>query len=299
MASRNIFITNEARLKLKNNQLIVFNGEELSFPIEDIRSIVIDNPYTSLTGKLITQLANDGVCLIICDEKHTPSCELLPIGAYCRMNKRINLQFSQSKPKLKKIWQKTVQAKICNQARCLEINEIDEAKTLFAIAKNVASGDSTNREGYAARLYFKLLFGTDFTRDDESNINAALNYGYAILRSYIAKTIVAYGLEPSLGIHHKSQLNQFNLADDIIEPYRPIVDNFVYQNYQEWGADFFTAQKAELLLLLNSATVIDGKRRSVANATELTVQSIISSFENEEIELKLPDLINISYFDYD
>lgn len=117
MAYRNIFITNEARLKLKNNQLIVFNGEELSFPIEDIRSIVIDNPYTSLTGKLITQLANDGVCLIICDEKHTPSCELLPIGAYCRMNKRINLQFSQSKPKLKKIWQKTVQAKICNQAR--------------------------------------------------------------------------------------------------------------------------------------------------------------------------------------
>ena len=218
MAYRNIFITNEARLKFKNNQLIVFNGEELSFPIEDIRSIVIDNPYTSLTGKLITQLANDGVCLIICDEKHTPSCELLPIGAYCRMNKRINLQFSQSKPKLKKIWQKTVQVKICNQARCLEINEIDEAKTLFAIAKNVASGDSTNREGYAARLYFKLLFGTDFTRDDESNINAALNYGYAILRSYIAKTIVAYGLEPSLGIHHKSQLNQFNLADDITDP---------------------------------------------------------------------------------
>ena len=89
------------------------------------------------------------------------------------------------------------------------------------------------------------------------------------------------------------------MADDIIEPYRPIVDNFVYQNYKEWSADFFTAQKAELLLLLNSATVIDGKRHSVANATELTVQSIISSFENEEIELKLPDLINISYFDYD
>lgn len=106
-------------------------------------------------------------------------------------------------------------------------------------------------------------------------------------------------MNPPLGIHHKSQLNQFNLADDIIEPYRPIVDNFVYQNYKEWSADFFTAQKAELLLLLNSATVIDGKRHSVANATELTVQSIISSFENEEIELKLPDLINISYFDYD
>ncbi len=174
MAYRNIFIANEAKLKLKNNQLIVFNGEELSFPIEDIRSIVVDNPYTSLTGKLITRLAEDGVCLIICDDRHIPSCGLLPIGAYCRMNKRINLQFSQSKPKLKKIWQKIVQAKITNQAKCLEINGIDEAKTLHAISKSVASGDSTNREGYAARLYFKLLFGNDFTRDDENSINAPL-----------------------------------------------------------------------------------------------------------------------------
>ena len=148
-------------------------------------------------------------------------------------------------------------------------------------------------------MYFKSLFGDDFKRDDENSINAALNYGYAILRSFIAKTIVAYGLEPSLGIHHKSQLNQFNLADDIIEPYRPIIDNFVYQNYVEWGEEFFTPQKAELQLLLNCATEIDGNRHSVANAIELTVQSIISSFENEEIALKLPNLIDISYFNYD
>ena len=191
MAYRNIFIANEAKLKLKNNQLIVFNGEELSFPIEDIRSIVVDNPYVSLTGKLMAKLADDGVCLIICNDKHIPSCELLPIGSYCRMNKRINLQFSQSKPRLKKIWQKIVQAKINNQAKCLEINEIDEAQTLYSISKNVASGDTTNREGFAARLYFKSLFGDDFKRDDENSINAALNYGYAIFRSFIAKTIVA------------------------------------------------------------------------------------------------------------
>ncbi len=299
MAYRNIFIANEAKLKLKNNQLIVFNAEEISFPIEDIRSIVIDNQYTCLTSSLMTKLADEGVCLIICDDKHIPSCELLPIGSYCRMNKRINLQFSQSKPKLKRIWQKIVQTKINNQAKCLEINSIEEAKTLFAISKNVSSGDSTNREGYAARLYFKLLFGKEFTRDSENYINAALNYGYAILRSFIAKTVVAYGLEPSFGIHHKSQLNQFNLADDIIEPYRPIVDNFVYQNYINCEGTFSTAQKAELQLLLNSATVIDDNRHSVANAIELTVQSIISSFENEDIKLKLPDIIDTSYFNYD
>lgn len=299
MAYRNIFIANEAKLKLKNNQLIVFNGEEISFPIEDIRSIVIDNQYTCLTGNLITKLADEGVCLIICDDKHIPSCELLPIGSYCRMNKRINIQFSQTKPKLKRIWQKIVQAKINNQAKCLEINSIEESKSLFAISKNVSSGDSTNREGYAARLYFKLLFGNEFTRDSENHINAALNYGYAVLRSFIAKTIVAYGLEPSFGIHHKSQLNQFNLADDIIEPYRPIIDNFVYQNHMQWNEKFLTSQKAELQLLLNSAAVIDGSRHSVANAIELTVQSIISSFESDDIKLKLPDLIGTSYFNYD
>lgn len=192
-----------------------------------------------------------------------------------------------------------MQAKINNQAKCLELNEIDEAQTLYPISKSVASGDTTNREGYAARLYFKSLFGDDFKRDDETGINAALNYGYAILRSFIAKTIVAYGLEPSLGIHHKSQLNQFNLADDIIEPYRPIIDNFVYQNYVDWGEEFFTPQKAELQLLLNCAIEIDGNRHSVANAIELTIQSIIFSFENEEIALKLPNLIDISYFNYD
>ena len=299
MSYRNIFIANEAKLKLKNKQLIVFNGEEISFPIEDIRSIVIDNPYTSLTGKLITKLADEGICLIICDDKHIPSCELLPIGAYCRMNKRINLQFSQSKPKLKRIWQKIVQSKINNQAKCLEINKIDEAKTLYGISKNVVSGDSTNREGYAARLYFKMLFGNDFTRDNENFVNAALNYGYAILRSFIAKTIVSYGLEPSLGIHHKNQLNQYNLADDIIESYRPIVDNFVYQNHTQWGEKFSASQKAQLQLLLNSATVIDANHHSVANAIELTIQSIILSFENEDVKLKLPDLIDTSYFNYD
>lgn len=299
MAYRNIFVANEVKMKLKNNQLIISNGDELSFPIEDIRSIVIDNHYSTLTSKLISKLADDGVCLIICDEKHIPSCELLPIGAYCRMNKRINLQFSQSKPKLKKIWQQIVQSKINNQAKCLELNSVNELNLLFGIAKNVASGDTTNREGYAARLYFKALFGKEFTRNDENNINAALNYGYAIVRSYIAKTLVTYGLEGSLGIHHKSQLNQFNLADDIIEPYRPIIDNYVYQNFNANTEELSTHHKAQLQLLLNSATVIDGTRHSVANAIELTVQSLIYSFENDKAALKLPKLSEISYFNYD
>lgn len=299
MAYRNIFIANETKMSLRSNQLIVDNGETYSFPIEDIRSIVIDNCYATFSGKLLSKLADEGVCVIVCDEKHMPSSTLLPVGTYCRQNKRIQLQFAQSVPKLKRIWQSIVISKIQNQAKCLELNSIEQATQLMSISKSVLSGDTTNREGYAARVYFKSLFGEDFTRDAENNINAGLNYGYAILRSFISKTLIAYGLESSCGIHHKSQLNQFNLADDIIEPYRPIIDNYVYQNQKEWGDKFYTPHKAELQLLLNSATSIDGKRHSVANAIELTVQSIIYSFEHEETNLKLPQLLDTAYFDYD
>lgn len=299
MAYRNIFIANETKMSLRSNQLIVDNGETYSFPIEDIRSIVIDNCYATFSGKLLSKLADEGVCVIVCDEKHMPSSTLLPVGTYCRQNKRIQLQFAQSVPKLKRIWQSIVISKIQNQAKCLELNSIEQAAQLMSISKSVLSGDTTNREGYAARVYFKSLFGENFTRDAENNINAGLNYGYAILRSFISKTLIAYGLESSCGIHHKSQLNQFNLADDIIEPYRPIIDNYVYQNQKEWGDNFYTPHKAELQLLLNSATSIDGKRHSVANAIELTVQSIIYSFEHEETNLKLPQLLDTAYFDYD
>ncbi len=301
MAYRNIYVANANRLSLKNNQLVVKgdDGEELTFPTEDIRSLLIDNPYTTLTARLITKLTDDGVCVIVCNEKHTPSAMLMPIGSYCRQIKRIATQFSQSKPKTKRIWQSIVTQKIFNQAKCLKLCNIDSADTLFAIAKTVQSGDTTNREGYAARMYFRALFGNDFTRDDENYINAALNYGYAILRSFIAKMIVAYGFEPSMGIHHKSQLNAFNLADDIIEPFRPVVDYYVFTNCDGWCEEFATAQKAELQLLLNSAVLVDGKRHCVANAIELMVQSIVNSFENDEIILKLPEIVKTDFFDYD
>lgn len=299
MPYRNIFVANETKMKLRSNQLIVDNGEELSFPIEDIRSIVIDNQYATFSAKLLSKLADCGVCVILCDEKHSPSSQLMPIGTYCRVNKRITLQFEQSKPKLKRIWREIVEKKISNQAMCLKVNSIDKAKELFDISKTVTSGDSTNREGYAARIYFKALFGESFNRKSENGINAALNYGYSVFRSYIAKTLVAYGLEPSLGIYHKNQLNAFNLADDVIEPFRPIVDNYVYKHSLEWGSGFFTAQKAELVLLLNSAVLIDGQRHSVANAMEQVIQSVISSFENDDIDLKLPSFEDVSYFEYD
>lgn len=298
MPYRNIFIANESVLKLKQNQLVVFNGEEYSFPIEDIRSIVIDNPYTKITAKLMASLGEQGVCVILCNDRHIPCCQLMPVGSYCRALKRIELQQAQSKPHLKRLWQKIVVGKIENQAKCLALNGADSSK-LISISKSVQSGDATNREGYAANVYFRSLFGNDFRRDDESAVNAALNYGYAVLRSFIAKNIVAYGLEPSVGIHHKNQLNAFNLADDLIEPFRPVVDLAV-SKHTDLADGFTTYHKAQLQKLLNSVCLVRGDKWSVAKAVELEVQSLISCYESADSSLlKLPELCETAYFNYE
>lgn len=298
MPYRNIFIANKAQLRLSLGQLIVNNGEEYSFPIEDIRSIVIDNPNTSITAKLAAYLGNEGVCVILCDEKHLPCCQLLPTGTYCRTLKRINLQLQQTKPKLKNIWRQIVIRKIENQAKCLDLFE-KSGKKLIQLAKAVQSGDSTNREGYAAGIYFKELFGKGFTRSEDSAENAALNYGYAIIRSFIARTIAAYGLEPSIGVHHKNQLNAFNLADDLIEPFRPSVDIAVFK-FMDLSNGLSTYEKAFLQKLLNSACRVDGNSWSIAKAIELEVQSLIECFESKEVkDLKLPETIETAFFDYE
>lgn len=296
MPYRNIFVASEAQLSLKNGQLIVEGDSRRSYPVEDIRSLVIDNPFSRISVKLLSSLGSQGVCVILCDERHTPCCTSLPLGAYCRALKRIELQHAQSKPHLKRLWQSIVRQKILNQARCLELNGMD-SRQLTAAAAAVQSGDSTNREGYAARIYFKALFGTDFTRDSECDANAALNYGYAVFRSFLAKTVAAYGLEPSLGIHHKNQLNAFNLADDLIEPFRPIVDIFVSRHMEKDG--FSALQRAQLQSLLNCRCTCAGQNCSAAKAAELAVQSLVACYESGGTDIKLPVPEDTAYFDYE
>lgn len=241
MPYRNIFIANKAQLRLSLGQLIVNNGEEYSFPIEDIRSIVIDNPNTSITAKLAAYLGHEGVCVILCDEKHLPCCQLLPTGTYCRTLKRINLQLQQTKPKLKNIWRQIVIRKIENQAKCLDLCE-KAVKTDTAGKSGSVRGQHKQRR-LCRRYLFQRAFGKGFTRSEDSAENAALNYGYAIIRSFIARTIAAYGLEPSIGVHHKNQLNAFNLADDPIEPFRPSVDIAVFK-FMDLSNGLSTYEKA-------------------------------------------------------
>ena len=298
MAYRNIFIANTATLSTKNEQLIIDNGEVFSFPIEDLRCVLIDDYRSTVSASVLSKFAEAGVAVLVCNSKHVPTAVINPINCYSRQLKQINLQIKQTLPSKKRLWQQIVSAKVCNQARCLEIMNLYGSDKLLNYATQIKSGDPANVEGSAAAAYFKSLFGKDFRRDDDIPLNAALNYGYAVIRAIISKTICLYGFEPSLGIHHCNELNNFNLVDDIIEPFRPFVDLVVAKTLFDRNS-FETADKALILKSVNAAIKIDGKKYCVAFAIEKTVQSYAECLKSSSRNLLLPELINIEYNDYE
>ncbi len=298
MAYKNIFIANTAKLSSKNEQLIVDNGEKFSFPIEDICCVLVEDYRSTLSTALISKFAEAGVTLIICNEKHIPTAALNPINCYSRQLKQINLQINSTLPFKKNIWQQIVKAKITNQAKCLEICGAEGYEQLKSMANTVKSGDPSNVEGRAAAFYFKKLFGKEFRRSEETPLNAALNYGYALIRAVICRTLCLYGFEPSLGIHHCSELNNFNLADDIIEPFRPFIDLTVKKTLFDFN-EFDTRDKAELLKSLNATMLIKNQNQSIANAVEITVQSYTQCLKTGKPDIILPVLTDINYRNYE
>ena len=294
MAYRNIFIANTSKLSTKNEQLIVDNGEEFSFPIEDVRCVLIEDYRSTVSTALMSKFAKAGVTLLVCDEKHIPVAALNPINCYSRRLRQIESQIAATVPFKKRIWQKIASQKIINQARCLEICGKENPELLLNLSQTVKSGDSANVEGRAAAIYFKSLFGKDFKRGSEDNINAALDYGYAIIRAIISRTVCLYGFEPSLGIHHCSDLNNFNLADDMIEPFRPVIDMTVFNMFKYFD-EFNTAAKSTLLKAVNSYMLIKGKKHSVVNSMEILIQSYSDSLKSGKIDIILPELIETEY----
>lgn len=199
------------------------------------------------------------------------------------------------------MWQDIVAAKIKNQAKCLELCgvDIEYCSKVSNLGRAVRSGDPENVEGQAAALYFKFLFGAGFARAQDTETNAALNYGYAIVRGYIARTIANYGYEPCIGIHHHSELNNYNFADDLIEPFRPLVDLFVFQNLL--GERFSANEKRELCNILNYEMISGGERHSMAYSIERLVQSVGRCFADESKceKLLLPEINRLARHEYE
>lgn len=291
MGYRRLMIENPVEISIKNEQLVIRKETTYTFPIEDIDALLFECPQVKISASTLSKLAEFGCATFFCDSKHMPCCVLMPFMQHSRQLSILKLQLSQTEPQKKRLWQQIVTSKIINQSKCLDIfGSAEDASTMRSMSNCVASGDTGNVEASAAAFYFPKLFGSSFIRgDSEDGRNAALNYGYAILRGIIARTLAVYGFVPSIGIHHKSELNAFNLADDLIEPYRPLVDCYVSRNIQA-NNQISPSQKHDLFNLLNSTVILNNRQYCASYAIELTVQSLLRKMRSTDAELHLPYL---------
>lgn len=298
MEFRSIFIANPAYLSCQRRQLLIRQeGREASVPLEDISSVLLESQAITITTAALEALADNGATVYLCDRTHLPASVLLPMNQNCRQLQLLKRQMELSPVTKKQLWQSVVKAKIGNQAKCLELLGKPEAKDLQKLAQSVRSGDSGRSEGVAAAQYFRALFGSEFTRENLCLENMAMNYGYAILRGAMARTLVTSGVEPCLGIFHHSELNQFNLADDLMEPYRPIVDLFVATQVN--GAFDLTPRiKQQLFNLTNYVISQDEKTFKVISAIGRTADSFARVLRKEATALSLPELLPLQEYEY-
>lgn len=300
MEFRGVFIANPARLSLKREQLVIAQDREVTIPMEDISSLLLESHSITITTAALEALSSHGVTVYICDDHHMPSTIVLPTNRHSRQRKLLGCQIALSKPIQKRLWQQIVVAKIQNQSRCLTLSGGEGGEELWHMAGLVNSGDTENVEGTAAAYYFPQLFGEGFTRGEDCLINSALNYGYAILRGAVARNLVMYGLEPCLGIHHHSQLNQFNLADDVMEAYRPLVDLFVATQIPDVEDSALTPSlKQQLFNLTNYLVVQHDEKHRCISAIGRCASSLSRVFQGDGSRLELPALMSLTPHRYE
>lgn len=292
MGYRNVILASPVRLSVSNCQLVINNEQEITLPLEDITAIILENPQITVTSKLLSELSQNNIALFTCDNKHIPNGVLSPFMPHSRQTKVSNIQINTSEPFKKRIWHKIIVSKITNQALALKFCEKEGYDELISLTKDVNSGDTTNREGAAAKKYFTFLFGNNFSRALDNNTNACLNYGYAIIRGCIARSLCSYGFLPCFGVHHKSEQNSFNLADDFIESFRPLVD--MYTHLYTANLEFNTKTRSQIISCLNFLVVFEGLKYTVSNAIDEMVKSFYCACEENDYEkLILPELISL------
>lgn len=284
MGWRTIYIeeSNNISLYLDNIKILVENGQIL-VPLKDIDTLLIDNYKATISCQLISKCSQNNINLIICDINHIPFSQTLPIYGNCLSSKLLKNQLNWSEEIKGLLRQKIVKHKIINQKYILGVNQRNKKaiKLIEDLLETVEIYDKTNREGLVAKIYFRTLFGKEFIRFREDSINAALNYGYTILRSMISRSIVAKGLNPMLGVFHKGESNNFNLSDDIIEVFRPLIDHFVFNHIKE-DTIFNREIRLDILKFLSFKILINEKKQTISNAIDIFIDSIINFCENSK-----------------
>ena len=295
MIKRTLSFSRPCSLSLKNCQMVIKMREDPDFirtiPVEDIGYVLLENQQISITLPLLNALADNNAAVIVCTDKMMPNAMLLNLDSNSIQGERYREQVNASEPLKKNLWKQTVEAKIRNQAALL--NKLDkDGDILKPYWQNVKSGDSDNREGIAAKLYWDALFGEDFVRYRTGGTpNEMLNYGYMVLRAAVARSLMGSGLLPAFGIHHRNRYNSFPLADDIMEPYRPFVDEIVFGLYASGETELNKEVKAEMLSLLCVDTVFDKITRPLEVGLSVTTASLAKCFSGEQKKIVYPLLM--------
>ncbi len=293
MAFRVVLIENEVAIKVKlNNLVITRDGKDIWVPLDDISMIVMDNLSSVITARLLCQLSEAGIGLMLCNQQHLPSGFYSAYDNHSRSSKVIGYQIGKDRGYYDNLWREIVAAKVTNQAKSyfrLMKDDIGRNK-IIDFTNNISPGDKTNREAHAAKVYFNLLMGSSFSRgNDDILLNSGLDYGYAILRGYIARACVGYGLNTQLGIHHKSEYNRFNLVDDLMEPFRPIVDMVAFETLKD-ASYFMTEHRRKLVGILNTRMRYRGKKMYLCNVLENYIEQYASLIMGRCEEIVFPDV---------
>jgi len=303
MIKRTLYFGNPAYLRFKDEQLVINLPEAsvlpekdrtITIPIEDIGVIVLENPQITITHQLISALLENNVAVITCDHRHMPSGLLLPLEGNTTQSERFTHQINASEPLRKQLWQQTIRQKILNQAAVLK-QQGRKIENMKYWSDQVKSGDTENHEGRAAAYYWGELFESslDFRRDPDGFApNNLLNYGYAILRATVARSLVASGMLPTLGIHHHNRYNAYCLADDVMEPYRPYVDRLVLEIMDggEIPDELTKVHKAKLLQIPVLDVTINDRRSPLMLAAQQTTASLAKCFQGELRKIEYPEM---------
>ncbi len=283
MSWRTVVVSRSAKLDYQMGYMVVRQEETIRIFLNEINTVIIETTAVSITGTLMCELVKNKIKVIFCDEKRNPSSELMPYYGSHDTSAKIRNQIAWSSDIKAVVWTEIVTEKIKKQMELLnKINKNQEAAHLQSYIDDIQYGDSSNREGHAAKVYFNAMFGKDFTRTSDCNINAALNYGYSIILSSFTREIVANGYITQIGLFHDNMFNQFNLASDLMEPFRPIVDELVFNMELH---DFEKSEKMELVNLLNKQVYINNRTEYINNAIKIYCKSVFDALGDKDIAM--------------
>ncbi len=282
MSWRTVVISNNAKLDYQIGYMVVRGEKTTKIHLNEIGMLIVESTAVSMTSYLLSELMKNKIKVVFCDEKRNPCSELVSYYGSHDTSSKIRKQIEWTKDDKDHIWTEIVSEKIKQQALMLQRYQKEEVNMLFEYMEEVEFGDITNREGHAAKVYFNTLFGKKFTRTDENPINAALNYGYGIILSIFNREIVSSGYLTQIGLFHDNMFNQFNLSSDLMEPFRPLVDQLVVELKPE---KFETEEKRKMLELLNKEVEICGKMEVVTNAIKIYCRSVFDALNDRDISL--------------